>query len=162
GKVDRRALPAPEMKSSEEEWEGPRTEEEKRLTRLFEEVLNVGRVGVRSDFFELGGHSLLATQLVSRVREEFQVELPLRDVFEAPTVEALAERLSRAAPGKSAQPALKRVERSGALPLSFAQQRLWFLDQLEPGSAFYNVPVAVRLSGALDVEALERSFEALV
>ncbi|MGZ3458804.1 MAG: amino acid adenylation domain-containing protein, partial [Archangium sp.] len=165
GKVDRKALPAPDFREAEGEgFSAPRTETEERVAGIFAEVLGLERVGAQGDFFELGGHSLLATQLVSRVREAFGVELPLRDVFEAPTVERLATRLegeSGRAAGVQAPP-LKRVPRDEALPLSFAQQRLWFLDQLERGSAFYNVPAVVRLTGALEVEALERSFGALV
>ncbi|NVJ19568.1 condensation domain-containing protein, partial [Myxococcus sp. AM010] len=165
GKVDRKALPAPDAQGPKTaHFEAPRTATEQKLASIFTEVLNVERVSVDEDFFELGGHSLLATQLVSRVRESFQVELPLRDVFESPTVEKLALRLDHDQVGGSVRqaPPLKRAQRQGALPLSFAQQRLWFLDQLEPGSAFYNVPVAVRLTGVLDVGALRRSFDELV
>ncbi|SDF39524.1 AMP-binding enzyme, partial [Myxococcus virescens] len=165
GKVDRKALPVPEAQGSKAaHFEAPRTVTEQKLASIFAEVLNVERVSVDEDFFELGGHSLLATQLVSRVRESFQVELPLRDVFESPTVEKLALRLGHAQVGglMPQAPPLMRAPRQGALPLSFAQQRLWFLDQLEPGSAFYNVPVAVRLTGVLDIAALRRSFDELV
>ncbi|MBZ4422889.1 non-ribosomal peptide synthetase, partial [Myxococcus sp. RHSTA-1-4] len=166
GKVDRKALPAPDFQASNPvSFEAPRTGAEKKLAAIFAEVLNVKDVGLHGDFFELGGHSLLATQLVSRVREAFQVELPLRDVFEAPTVEKLALRLGGETQGEAPEPqapALARVPRTGALPLSFAQQRLWFLDQLEPGSPFYNIPMAIRLSGSLDVDALERSLREMV
>uniref|UniRef100_UPI0013D50505 non-ribosomal peptide synthetase n=1 Tax=Myxococcus vastator TaxID=2709664 RepID=UPI0013D50505 len=165
GKVDRKALPAPDAQGPKTaHFEAPRTASEQKLASIFAEVLNVERVGLDGDFFELGGHSLLATQLVSRVREAFHVELPLRDVFEAPTVEKLAQRLDTAA--KSVQvphvPPPTRVERTGPLPLSFAQQRLWFLDQLEPGSSSYNIPVAVKLTGTVRVDALEQAFKALV
>ncbi|NOJ91095.1 amino acid adenylation domain-containing protein, partial [Myxococcus xanthus] len=165
GKVDRKALPTPDAQGPKTaHFEAPRTATEQKLASIFAEVLNVERVSIDDDFFELGGHSLLATQLVSRVRESFQVELPLRDVFESPTVEKLALRLGHAQVGRLMPqgPPLRRAPRQGALPLSFAQQRLWFLDQLEPGSAFYNVPVAVRLTGALNVAALRRSFDELV
>ncbi|MFP2913756.1 phosphopantetheine-binding protein, partial [Pyxidicoccus sp. 3LFB2] len=128
GKVDRKALPEPEAQAANpERFEAPRTETERKLAAIFEEVLNVRPIGLHGDFFELGGHSLLATQLVSRVREAFPVELPLRDVFEAPTVEQLAHRIEEGARVVRA-PALQRAPRDGALPLSFAQQRLWFLD----------------------------------
>ncbi|WNG57629.1 amino acid adenylation domain-containing protein [Archangium gephyra] len=166
GKVDRKALPAPDLGEVRgEDFTAPRTEAERKLASIFEDVLGLERVGARGDFFELGGHSLLATQLVSRVRESFGVELPLRDVFEAPTVEALAGRVEAAvASGAtlSVPPLMPRVGRQAAAPLSFAQQRLWFLDQLEPGSSLYNVPTVVKLTGVLDVGALERSFEELV
>ncbi|MFP2910880.1 amino acid adenylation domain-containing protein, partial [Pyxidicoccus sp. 3LFB2] len=165
GKVDRKALPEPEAQSANpDSFEAPRTETEQKLAAIFEEVLHVERVGLHGDFFELGGHSLLATQLASRVRQELKVELPLRDVFEAPTVGLLAARIDAAmatGPGVQA-PALKRVPRTAPLPLSFAQQRLWFLDQLEPGSHSYNIPAAVKLTGTVHVHALERAFEALV
>nr|WP_301340591.1 non-ribosomal peptide synthetase [Myxococcus xanthus] len=165
GKVDRKALPAPDAQGPRTaHFEAPRTATEEKLASIFAEVLNVERVSVDEDFFELGGHSLLATQLVSRVRESFRVELPLRTVFESRSVETLARRLDGAsgvAVGLRGPPVV-RASRDGALPLSFAQQRLWFLHQLDPDSAFYNVPVAVKLSGALDVAALERSFQSLV
>ncbi|MFB1485405.1 condensation domain-containing protein, partial [Corallococcus sp. RDP092CA] len=111
-------------------------------------------------FFELGGHSLLATQVVSRVRAEFNVELPLRALFESPTVEALANRLAGLARTSTAP--LTRVSHDGPVPLSFAQQRLWLIDQLEPGSSLYNVPVAVRLEGQLRVDTLERALQEVV
>ncbi|MFY0568156.1 non-ribosomal peptide synthase/polyketide synthase [Archangium lansingense] len=166
GKVDRKALPAPEHTLSEAGYIAPRTATEEQLAAIWAEVLSVPRVGAEDDFFELGGHSLLATRVLSRLRSAFQVELPVRALFEAPTLSALARRIdeARASQGRSALqvPALLPAPRTGDIPLAFAQQRLWFLDQLEPGSSVYNIPSALRLSGQLDTEALRRAFEALV
>ncbi|MDQ3805730.1 MAG: condensation domain-containing protein, partial [Acidobacteriota bacterium] len=160
-KVDRRALPAPELSAPEAGNEAPRTPVEELLCEVWASVLRLDRVGVTDNFFELGGHSLLATQLVSQVRETFQVELPLRSLFERPTVAGLAGVIEESARGLQFPP-ITAVARREAAPLSFAQQRLWFLHQLEPDSAFYNIPAAVRLTGALDVEALQRAFTELV
>ncbi|AEI67145.1 non-ribosomal peptide synthetase [Corallococcus macrosporus] len=165
GKVDRKALPAPATEGTAiETYVAPRTATEQKLAAIFSEVLNVERVGLEADFFELGGHSLLATQLVSRVRDALGFALPLRDIFESPTVEKLAQRLDHASStnAPALAPPLVPASRDNAIPLSFAQQRLWFLAQLEPSSTVYNVPASVRLAGALNVAALERSFEALV
>ncbi|MCY1045105.1 non-ribosomal peptide synthase/polyketide synthase, partial [Corallococcus sp. bb12-1] len=162
GKVDRKALPAPEAPapSQPDAFTAPRTETEARLAAIWAEVLHLERVGVDDDFFELGGHSLLATQVVSRIRATLGVELPLGQLFEAPTVALLAERLEHLP--RVTAPVMERVERVGLVPLSFAQQRLWFLDQLQPGGTTYNVPSVVRLEGALDTEALRRALHALV
>ncbi|QSQ23764.1 non-ribosomal peptide synthase/polyketide synthase [Pyxidicoccus parkwayensis] len=165
GKVDRKQLPVPEGSglASAHEYTPPRTATEELLATLWAQVLLVPRVGRQDDFFALGGHSLLATQVMARVRSAFGVELPLRALFEAPTLEALAARLDAARQGAtSGLPAPRRVERSGPPPLSFAQQRLWFLEQLTPGTATYNMPAAVRLQGPLDTPALQRSFDELV
>ena len=123
------------------------------LAGIWAELLRVDRVGVLDNFFELGGHSLLATQAhLARLRTSVGVELPLRALFEAPTVAALSERIEAARrAGAPLPPPLVAAPRTGALPLSFAQQRLWFLDQLEPDSPVYNIPAAVRLDGPLDV-----------
>jgi amino acid adenylation domain-containing protein len=165
GKVDRKALPEPDgSRSDEAGFEAPRTDTEVKLADIWRSLLGLERVGLRDDFFELGGHSLLATQVVVRIREAFHMELPLRELFDTPTLAALAGRIDASrgtSPVPQAAP-LTRVSREGPLPLSFAQQRLWFLDQLEPGSAFYNIPVMVRMEGQLDEAALERSFEELV
>ncbi|WP_164013943.1 non-ribosomal peptide synthetase [Pyxidicoccus trucidator] len=164
GKVDRKALPAPES-GPREGFIAPRTATEQVLAGLFAEVLGLEQVGLHGHFFELGGHSLLATRAVSKLRGAFGVELPLRELFEAPTVVALAariERLRRTGSSVPAPPLRPRADRTAAPPVSFAQQRLWFLDQLEPGSASYNVPAAVRLTGPLDAQALERSFQELL
>jgi amino acid adenylation domain-containing protein len=164
-KVDRKALPAPDSRAELRPFEPPRTPTEERLAALWAEVLRVDRVGRHDDFFGLGGHSLLATQLISRVRAAFRVELPLRELFESPTVAGLAlrlEALSRSSEGMRQAPPLEPVQRTGPLPLSFAQQRMWFLDQLQPGSAFYNIPGVLHLDGALDASALESALRALV
>ncbi|TSC19379.1 condensation domain-containing protein, partial [Corallococcus sp. Z5C101001] len=155
GKVDRKALPEPEAPKAGSAYEAPRTRTEAKLASIWAEVLRVPRVGVRDNFFALGGHSLLATQVVSRVRMETGAELPLRALFEAPTVEALALRLEKAT--RSNLSAIGPVKGNAARPLSFAQQRLWFIDQLEPGTALYNMPVAVRLEGTLHQDVLERA-----
>jgi len=166
GKVDRQALPAPDwsLRQLEGEYVAPRTPVEEVLANIWAQVLGVKQVGVHDNFFELGGHSLLATQLVSRVREAFEIDLPLRNVFESPTVAMLAEHieiLQRTEAGVQAPP-IRPVSRDRELPLSFAQQRLWFLDQLEPNSPMYNIPDVVRLIGPLDVEVLKRCLNEIV
>ncbi|HYG63510.1 MAG TPA: amino acid adenylation domain-containing protein, partial [Thermoanaerobaculia bacterium] len=141
-----------------------RTWIEEVLAGIWSDVLGVERVGTEDDFFALGGHSLLVTRVVSRLRGAFGIELPLRTLFEAPTLAGLAGRVELALgaePGVAAPP-LVPVPRGGALPLSFAQQRLWFLDQLEPGSAAYNLPSAVRLTGELSPALLARVFTEIV
>ncbi|HEV2733203.1 MAG TPA: amino acid adenylation domain-containing protein, partial [Longimicrobiaceae bacterium] len=161
GKVDRRALPAPAQEPTA--FVAPRTAAEEVLAGIWAEVLKIDRPGVEDDFFELGGHSLLAPRVVSRARQAFGVELPLRALFEAPSVAGLAPRIEalRGAGGHAAPP-LERVSRAEPLPLSFAQQRLWLVDRLEPGSAAYNMPFALRLRGVPDVAALRRALDALV
>ncbi len=166
GKVDRRALPSPGEARPEldKAFVGSRTPTEELLADIWAQVLGVERVGIYDDFFDLGGHSLLATQVVSRIRETFQVEMPLRHLFETPTVAGLAESLELSRrDGESLQLSpIKPIPRDGDLPLSFAQQRLWFIDQLDPGNSVYNFPVAVRLKGALNLAALEESLSEIV
>jgi amino acid adenylation domain-containing protein len=164
GKVDRRALPASDGRRPEvdEAFVACRTSTEELLAEIWRHVLGVERVGIYDDFFQLGGHSLLATQVVSRIREAFQVEIPLRRVFEAPTVAGLAEDIDVSLGAGLQAPPIVPVPRDGELPLSFAQQRLWFLDQLEPGSSVYNFPAAVRLKGPLNAVALKQSLDEIV
>jgi amino acid adenylation domain-containing protein len=170
GKVDRQVL----LRLWEERREGvgayvaPSTPVEELLCGMWSEVLKAERVGVRDNFFELGGHSLLATQVISRVRTTFQVELPLRVLFERSTISELAESVDQALKsGRGLQapplgPASREGKRGNRLPLSFAQQRLWFLDQLAPDSLVYNIPGAVRLEGRLELEVLERVINEIV
>ena len=161
GKLDRRALPAPGGARPElGAFTGPRSAAEEVIAGIWAEVLGVDEVGVHDDFFDLGGHSLLATQVISRVNAVFGTEVLLRALFEAPTVAGLAGRAALAAGTGGAEP-LGPVPRSGRVPLSFAQQRLWFLDRLVPGNPFYNVASVVRLRGPLDVTALGAAFIAL-
>jgi amino acid adenylation domain-containing protein len=165
GKIDHRALPASEGGVAEGECSAPpRNAEEETLAALWMQVLGRSEVGIHDDFFDLGGHSLLGTQLISRVNEAFACDLPLAALFAAPTIAGLAERVAAAgsAAGKGPAPPITRAERDGPLPPSYAQQRLWFLDQMEPGSPAYSVPSAIRLSGALDAVALERAFGEII
>jgi amino acid adenylation domain-containing protein len=160
GKLDRKALPTPGQEGAGDEagFVAPRTPVEEIVAGLFKSVLEVDRVGVIDNFFEIGGHSLLATRVISRVRATFGVGIGIRSIFEQATVEGLAHRIEEAI-GRAEReetPPLLRVSREGRLPLSFAQQRLWFLDQLAPNNPFYNLPVAVKLEGMLDLQVLER------
>ncbi|HEX3529024.1 MAG TPA: amino acid adenylation domain-containing protein, partial [Thermoanaerobaculia bacterium] len=169
GKIDRAALPSPESldAGSEADAEAPRSQEEELLAGIWAEVLGRERIGLRDDFFDLGGHSLLATRVVSRIREVFGIELPLRRLFEAPTVAALAAELAaarrQAEGGHAAAPPAPPIPgaRDRELPLSFAQERLWFLDQLEPGGTAYNLALPVALHGQLLPAALAAAVAAV-
>jgi amino acid adenylation domain-containing protein len=174
GKLDRRALPAPRWDHAEAADDDlPLTATEEALAGLWRDVLSVERVGRHDDFFDLGGHSLLATQLVARLRERFGAEMPLRTIFQAPLLAELAARIdaglaglaaSEAAgvPPVTAAPPIRPVPREGALPLSASQLRQWFLVQLDPRSADYNLPVAVRLAGELRPEVLAAALGEIV
>jgi amino acid adenylation domain-containing protein len=163
GKVDRAALPAPEAALPEKGAEEGSAEAggpiEELVAGVWAEVLGVERVGLRDDFFDLGGHSLLATRLVARLRALLGVEMPVRAVFEAPTVISFSRAVLAAERGASA-PLVRQTE-AGDQPLSFAQERMWFLERLEPGAA-YHIPLAVRLTGTLDAGALESALNAIV
>lgn len=138
----------------------PRTPTEEMLAQIWADVLGLEQAGIHQNFFEWGGHSLLATQAISRVRDAFQVELPLRALFESPTVAGLAKQVEAAR--QAAQvvpiPPITPVSRDQELPLSFSQERMWFLNQFEPTGAAYNIPMAIRLTGPLNVTALAQSF----
>nr|URG41757.1 Pep28 [Streptomyces sp. NAK02211] len=159
GKVDRRALPAPAV-LGKTSGRGPRNDREATLCRIFAEVLGLPRVCIDDGFFELGGHSLLATRLVARVREALGVDLAIRDLFLTPTVAGLSDVLD-AAESTRRQPVV-RQRRPERTPLSHAQQRLWFLSRLEGGSATYNMPIAVRLTGDLDRDALAAAVQDVI
>ena len=165
GKVDRKALPPPELDTRTDGAliAGPRTDLEEQLLGIWREVLGRTKIGVQDNFFEYGGHSLLAARVISRIREQFEVELPLEALFATPTVEGLAaglaeHRWSEQLPGHP----LRRRQRPARNPLSFVQERLWFLDQLQPGSPAYHVVQAIRLMGHLDEAALHRALQSVV
>ncbi|MBH9419458.1 pyoverdine non-ribosomal peptide synthetase PvdD, partial [Pseudomonas aeruginosa] len=159
GKLDRQALPQPDASLSQQAYRAPGSELEQRIAAIWAEILGVERVGLDDNFFELGGHSLLATRVISRVRQEQQLDASLKALFERPVLEAFAQGLERTTDAVSTIPL---ADRQQPLALSFAQERQWFLWQLEPESAAYHIPSALRLRGRLDVDALQRSFDSLV
>lgn len=170
GKIDRNALPEASINDlMGGDIVAPRNEQEEKMAAIWRDVLGLEQVGVQNNFFELGGHSLLATQCISRVRDEFGVDLQVRKLFTTPTIEGLCEAIEQAEDlSDLAPPPVERIDRDGDLPLSFAQMRLWFLNQLETGnseyniSTSYNMPAALKLTGPLNVNALRKSFQMLV
>ncbi|HLK54917.1 MAG TPA: amino acid adenylation domain-containing protein [Chthonomonadaceae bacterium] len=164
GKIDRKALPAPEMQHPEANYVAPRTPTEELLVGLWAELLKVQPIGIHDNFFDLGGHSLLATRVVARILSDLHIDIPMRTLFERPTIAGLVEAIEAANPTQSdhARTPLVPVTRDRALPLSFAQQRLWFIDQLESARTTYLVPLVLRLRGALHVETLRRVLETIV
>ncbi|MCF7958259.1 MAG: amino acid adenylation domain-containing protein, partial [Phycisphaerae bacterium] len=165
GKINRKALPAPEYgRLDNVEYTPPQTTTEKSLATIWSDVLHLEQIGVHDNFFELGGHSLLATRVIYRVQAELHIELSLRSLFENPTIAGLVlqvdQELNEGA-GQSLQP-IPTVSREGLLPLSFAQQRLWFLNEYEPNSPLYNIPLKLSLSGSLDHAALEQSLNEII
>jgi len=168
GKIDVRRLPSPDAALETTATKGgptvPRTPVEEVIAGIWAQVLQRERVGVREDFFALGGHSLLAAKVVARILQTLGVELPLRSIFEWPTVEGLAAlaESSRGERSESLALPIGKVSRESDPPVSFAQQRLWFLDQLEPGNPLYNVPCAVRMRGQLDLKALENGINEII
>ncbi|MEU1820806.1 condensation domain-containing protein, partial [Streptomyces roseifaciens] len=157
GKLDRHALPAPRYTASTEGHQ-PQTEQEHALTSLFTEILGIENITVDDSFFDLGGHSLLATRLISRIRTTLGAELGIRDLFDAPTVADLVQRLDGAA---TARPALRTAQRPETLPLSSAQHRLWFLERFEK-QATYNAPFAYRLHGHINIPALQAAINDVI
>jgi amino acid adenylation domain-containing protein len=157
GKIDRKALPAPEARATAEDgYVAPRSEAERLLARLWEESLGVGRIGIHDDFFGLGGHSLLAAQVMARLAREQGIALPMRRMFEAPTIARFAPLLA----GQRQAARIPRLPGDGPAPASFMQERVWNLEQLQGGRAVFNLPSAFRLRGKLDRAALERAFAA--
>ncbi|MCP6762150.1 MAG: amino acid adenylation domain-containing protein [Fischerella sp. CENA71] len=165
GKIDRSALPVPDFQLNlTAGFAPPRTPTQEVLANLWAEVLNLKQVGIHDNFFELGGHSLLATQVISRLRSLFEVNLPLRCLFESPTIAGLSESISamrHAGLGLQAS-VIEPVSRNTDLPLSFAQARLWFLDQLEGKTSTYNIPMTLRLVGSLNQVAMKMAVQEIV
>ena len=161
GKINRKALPAPDYSVTEIDFTPPTTPTQQQLAQIWSQILKLDHIGIHNNFFELGGHSLLATQIISRIRQELAIELPIRTIFESPTINQLAEKIeteNQTVDSRTIQPVTKKEN----LPLSFAQQRLWFLAQLEPDSYVYNIPIAHRLTGKLNFAALEQSLRAII
>uniref|UniRef100_UPI0035309434 amino acid adenylation domain-containing protein n=1 Tax=unclassified Pseudomonas TaxID=196821 RepID=UPI0035309434 len=163
GKLDRAALPKPDSSLMNQEWVAPVSESEQQVAAIWADILGVERVGLTDHFFEMGGHSLLAMQVVSRLRHVLGCEVPLKLVFEQPRLGGFVATLQGMDSSAVVQaPAMITVDREQPLSLSFAQERQWFLWQLDPTSAAYHVPSALRLKGQLDLAALQRSFDTLV
>ncbi len=162
GKLDRQALPKPDASVEQQDWRVPVTPLQQQVAAIWAAILGGERVGLNQHFFELGGHSLLAMQVVSRIRQTLSLEVPLKAVFEHPRLEAFVAAMQAQESSSPTAPALLSAGRVQPLPLSYAQERQWFLWQLEPHSAAYHIPSALRLKGQLDLAALQRSFDSLL
>ncbi len=167
GKVDRKALPVPTFEPNlDGDFMAPRTPTEESIATIFASVLGLDSISIHSSFFELGGHSLLATQAIAKLRDTFQLELPLRELFEAPTVAELDQRIQQALTGQSrrAIAPMTAVPRDAdiPLPLSWSQERLWFLEQLDGSNAAYSIPVALKITGQIDIVALESALSGVI
>ncbi|WP_339232267.1 amino acid adenylation domain-containing protein [Pseudomonas sp. FSL L8-0168] len=162
GKLDRQALPKPDASVEQQDWRVPVTPLQQQVAAIWAAILGAERVGLNQHFFELGGHSLLAMQVVSRIRQTLSLEVPLKAVFEHPRLEAFVAAMQAQESPSPTAPALLSAGRVQPLPLSYAQERQWFLWQLEPHSAAYHIPSALRLKGQLDLAALQRSFDSLL
>jgi amino acid adenylation domain-containing protein len=162
GKIDRKALPLPDL-TQRGEYVAPCNATEEKLASLWEEILGCGQVGVHDNFFEMGGHSLAAMRLVAAIARDFSIELPVRVIFESPTVATLALRLLDTGLCRPALPPIPSMPRDGRkIPLSLNQQRLWFIQQMAPESAAYNMPISLRLSGKLNLAALQQAVDTLL
>ncbi|SDX08713.1 amino acid adenylation domain-containing protein [Marininema mesophilum] len=164
GKIDRGALPQPNEAQivSDSEFVEARTDTEKAIAEIFNQILGLSRIGIHDNFFSLGGHSLLAIKLVSRIQETFGVRIPLRTVFESPTVEKLSSTLDRDVNVKGHIKKIMLSDRTQPIPLSYAQQRLWFLNQLDPENTAYNMPMIINLKGRLNKVALNQSLQHII
>ena len=164
GKLDHKALPVPDTvrPELEETYVAPQTNIEKQLANIWAELLGLEKIGINDNFFELGGHSLLATQVISRINKTFDIKLPLRRLFEFPTLAKLAKSIENEKFGSNPDRAIQRVSRNIELPLSFGQQRLWLIDKLDPSSFAYNFTNALVMKGMLQVQALEDSVNEIV
>ncbi|SEB35211.1 amino acid adenylation domain-containing protein [Tenacibaculum sp. MAR_2009_124] len=161
GKIDKKSLPEPDSSElSTQEYVAPRSEIEHQLVAIWQELLDIERIGIYDDFFELGGHSLLATRLVSLIRKELEREVAIRDVFEHTTIDSLGTHVSEQAKGMLL-PAILAEKRPQRIPLSFSQERLWFLDELQ-GTLGYHMPTIIRLEGNVDRELLQRTFKVII
>ncbi|MBX9621983.1 MAG: amino acid adenylation domain-containing protein, partial [Alphaproteobacteria bacterium] len=160
GKVDKASLPDPDLSLREESFIAPRTKLEEELSHIWSDVLGISLISIHDNFFRIGGHSLLATQVISRIRQIFSRDIPIRTIFDAPTIKDLALHISQTQ--TSELPPIVPMERPESIPLSFAQERLWFLDQFLPNSPLYNIPVALKLKGHLHIESLEMAFNSLI
>ncbi len=163
GKIDRKLLPPPDSDELQGELENlyvaPKNSLEENITAIWKDVLDIDGIGIRHNFFVIGGHSLLATQIISRIKDEYNIELPLRKLFEDPTIEGLAKEVQKIMHEKNKIEIMPitAIQNKENIPLSFAQQRIWFLNEMEPGSPYYNIPDAFKLYGKLDVPILRES-----
>ena len=167
GKVDRKALPAPDIDVSQnKEYVAPQTPTQKIIAEIFQTILNIKSVGIYDNFFDLGGHSLLATQVISRLRQAFSIEINLKELFAYPSIDQLSDRITSIQqlkqPQNNINTAISPIPRNGHLPLSFAQERLWFLDQLEGNNSIYNIPGILKITGNLKIDTLEKSLQEIV
>lgn len=165
GKIDRKALPAPEREVTKRAgYEPAQTDTEKTVAKIWSEMLGMDNVGSRDNFFDLGGHSLLATQMLVKIAEETGTLLRVADIFNTPTILEIARKLDdqKSSLERDSIAQIPVVERSHKIPLSFAQQRLWFLDKLEPNSAAYNIPLGMRIDGKIDLDALRQALDKLI